>query len=242
MFRKDVLGNLNLTKRLLFLLTGGLTYPNLVVFSKLHIEGAEILAELPRNNVLFVSNHQTYFADMIAIMHTMLSNAHRPGNFIGSPLYLLNPRLDIYYIAAEETMRSGFWPRLLACVGSISVKRTWREAGQDVARQVKLQDYSIIGQALQDGWVVTFPQGTTTPYAPGRRGTSFFIKQYRPIVVPIVLDGFREAFGKKGIRVRKRGMPLNLRFKSPMQIDYENSHDVILDQIMTAIEQKRPVE
>ena len=46
-----------------------------------------------------------------------------------------------------------------------------------------------IKKALDDGWVITFPQGTTTPFKPIRRGTAHIIKTYKPIVVPIVIDG-----------------------------------------------------
>ena len=45
---------------------GMITYPGLVMFNKIRIEGTEHLRKLPRHNVLFVSNHQTYFADVIA--------------------------------------------------------------------------------------------------------------------------------------------------------------------------------
>src|SRR3712207_7977772 len=45
-------------------------------------------------------------------------------------------------------------------VGSVSIKRTFRDAGQDINRKVRIQDVSNIGKALEDGWVITFPQGT----------------------------------------------------------------------------------
>ena len=227
-------------KRLVIVTAGIITYPNIVVLSNPRILGTEILQELPEHNVLFVSNHQTYFSDVIGIVHALANARYKPRERFGSPFYLLRSKLNTYYIAAEETMRSGIWPRLLTYAGSISIKRTWREAGHDVSRQVKLQDYSNIGKALGSGWVITFPQGTTTPYAAGRRGTSFLIKQHRPTVVPIVVDGFREAFGKKGVRVRKRGVKLTIRFKPPMTINYDDSADVILDEVMEAIEQIRP--
>ncbi|MCB0473201.1 MAG: 1-acyl-sn-glycerol-3-phosphate acyltransferase, partial [Flavobacteriaceae bacterium] len=59
-----------------------------------------------------------------------------------------------------------------------------------------------IGKALDDGWVITFPQGTTTPFKPIRRGTAFIIKEYQPIVIPVVIDGFRRSFDKKGLQVK----------------------------------------
>ena len=83
--------------------------------------------------------------------------------------YLWQPKLNMYYIAAKETMKDGIFPRILAYVGSVSIDRTWRSKGEDINRQVKMSDISKIGIALNDGWVITFPQGTTTPLNPLER-------------------------------------------------------------------------
>ena len=96
-------------------------------------------------------------------------------------------------------MKAGLLPRILAYAGSISIERTWRDSGKDVQRQVKMSDIFNIGRALDDGWVITFPQGTTTPFKPLRKGTAHIIKKYKPVVVPIVIDGFRRSFDKKGL-------------------------------------------
>ncbi|MFL2584449.1 MAG: lysophospholipid acyltransferase family protein, partial [Flavobacteriaceae bacterium] len=134
--------------------------------------------------------------------------------------------------------RSGILPRILAYAGSISIERTWREKGKDVKRQVKLGDISKIGTALNDGWVITFPQGTTIPFKPIRRGTAHIIKTYKPIVVPIVIDGFRRSFDKKGIFIKKRGILQSMEIKQPLKIDYENeSIDAIVEKLQFAIEQ-----
>ena len=68
--------------------------------------------------------------------------------------YLWNPKLNLYFIAAKETMTSGLLPRILAYAGSISIERTWRSKGEDINRQVKMSDISKIGIALNDGWVI----------------------------------------------------------------------------------------
>ena len=91
-------------------------------------------------------------------------------------------------------MKAGLLPRIMAYAGAVSIDRTWRSKGQNVNRQVKMSDISNIGKALDDGWLITFPQGTTTPFKPIRRGTAHIIKQHRPIVIPIVIDGFRRSF------------------------------------------------
>ena len=60
--------------------------------------------------------------------------------------YLWNPKLNIYYIAAKETMKAGLLARILAYAGSISIERTWRSKGQEVNRQVKMSDITNIGK------------------------------------------------------------------------------------------------
>ena len=115
--------------------------------------------------------------------------------------YIWHPKLNVYYVAAKETMKSGLLPRLLSYAGSISIERTWREKDKEINRKVKFSDVSNIGKALGDGWVITFPQGTTKPFKPIRKGTAHIIKKYKPIVIPIVIDGFRRSFDKKGIMI-----------------------------------------
>jgi 1-acyl-sn-glycerol-3-phosphate acyltransferase len=101
-----------------------------------------------------------------------------------------------------------------------------------------MSDISNIGVALNDGWVITFPQGTTTPFKPIRKGTAHIIKKYKPIVIPIVIDGFRRSFDKKGIRIKKRNILQSMEIKKPLDIDYETeSVESIVEKIEYAIEQ-----
>ena len=207
-------------------------------FNELQIEGSEILKNLPDKNVLFVSNHQTYFADVVAMFHVFNASLSGRGDSIKNVGYLWNPKLNLYYVAAKETMKSGFLPKILAYAGSISIERTWRANGEDVNRQVKMSDISSIGIALDDGWVITFPQGTTRPWKPIRKGTAHIIKRYKPIVVPIVIDGFRRSFDRKGLRIKKKGILQSMEIKEPLVIDYENeSVNDIIEKIEYAIEQ-----
>jgi 1-acyl-sn-glycerol-3-phosphate acyltransferase len=205
--------------------------------NKTKITGREILDELPEQKVLFVSNHQTYFADVITMLHVFCTVKSKITHNLRNPLYLINPRINTYFVAAEETMKSGIIPKLFAYVGAIHVKRTWRASGQEINREVDTNDTKHIGEALNDGWVITFPQGTTKSFAPGRKGTAHIIKQYQPIVVPVVINGFKRAFDKKGLFIRKRGVKLSVRFKEPLTIDYNADAEVILAQVMDAIEQ-----
>lgn len=207
-------------------------------FNELQIDGSEVIKNLPDNNVLFISNHQTYFADVVAMFHVFNASLSGRDDSIKNIGYLWRPKLNIYYVAAKETMKSGFLPKILAYAGSISIERTWRAAGKDVNRQVKMSDITNIKKALDDGWVITFPQGTTTPFKPIRKGTAHIIKQYQPIVIPIVIDGFRRSFDKKGIRVKKKNILQSMEIKEPLDIDYENETiEQIVEKIEYAIEQ-----
>jgi 1-acyl-sn-glycerol-3-phosphate acyltransferase len=87
--------------------------------------------------------------------------------------------------------------------------------------------------------VITFPQGTTRPFAQGRKGTAYIIKNDKPIVIPVVISGFWRAFDKKGLKFKKKGSLLSVQFKEPMQFTYQESIDEILEKVMDAIEQSK---
>ena len=119
------------------------------------------------------------------------------------------------------------------------MKRTWKKDGNEVRRGLDPGDTRKISTALENNWIITFPQGTTKAFAPGRKGTAFIIKHHKPIVVPVVINGFRMAFDKKGLKLRKKGTLLTVRFKEPMQFSEEESIDHILEKVMDAIEQSK---
>ncbi len=217
---------------------GLITHSRYKGFNKLKIEGSEIIRELPEKNVLFVSNHQTYFADVVAMFHVFNAALSGREDNIKNILYLWKPKLNFYYVAAKETMKKSLLTKVLAYAGSISIERTWRANGQEVNRKVKFSDISNIGIALDDGWVVTFPQGTTKPWKPLRKGTAHIIKKYKPVVVPVVIDGFRRSFDKKGLYIKKKGILQSMIIKQPLEIDYDNeSIDQVIEKLEYAIEQ-----
>jgi len=237
-FKKNSFGHYLILKKWLIRYLGIITHRRYRGFNSLKIEGSDIIKNLPDNNVLFVSNHQTYFADVVAMFHVFNACLTGRTDSIKNVGYIWHPKLNIYYVAAKETMKSSLLSRILAYAGSVSIERTWREKGKEINRKVKFSDISNIGKALDDGWVVTFPQGTTKPFKPIRKGTAHIIKTYKPIVVPVVIDGFRRSFDKKGIMIKKRDILQSMHIKKPLIIDYDNeSVEDIVEKIEYAIEQ-----
>ncbi len=238
LFKKNPFGHILFIKLWIIRILGMLSHRRFKGFNELQIEGSEILRGLPETNVLFVSNHQTYFADVVAMFHVFNASLSGRTDSIKNIGYIWRPKLNLYFVAAKETMKSGLLPKIMAYAGSVSIERTWRAQGKEVNRQVKMSDVSNISKALQDGWLITFPQGTTKPWKPIRRGTAHIIKKNKPIVVPIVIDGFRRSFDKKGLRVKKRGILQSFIIKEPLEIDYENDDvDAIVEKLQYAIEQ-----
>ncbi|MEZ4853715.1 lysophospholipid acyltransferase family protein [Flavobacterium sp.] len=238
LFKKNPFGQILFLKLWLIRIAGLITHKRYRGFNKLQIEGSEIIRNLPPTNVLFISNHQTYFADVVAMFHVFNASLKGRENTLKDVGYLWNPKLNLYYVAAKETMTGGLLPKILAYAGSISVERTWRAKGEDVKREVNPNDTENIKVALDDGWVITFPQGTTRSFKPVRKGTAHIILQHKPIVVPIVIDGFRRSFDRKGIFVKKKGILQSMEIKPPLEIDYENETvDGLVEKIEYAIEQ-----
>src|SRR6218665_1186848 len=236
---RERLKNFKLVRKLVYVVVGLVSYPGLVIVNKLKISGGEHLKNLPKQNVLFVSNHQTYFADVITFLHIFCAVKWRKINRLGLPYYFLNPFTRVNYVAAEQTMNGSWISRLFTLAGALTVKRTWNTEAKEKRTGLDPSDTRKITRALSDNWVITFPQGTTKAFAPGRKGTALIIKQNKPIVIPVVIDGFWRAFNKTGLKLRKRGTLLSVRFKEPLIIDYDARSEDILTQLMDAIEQSK---
>ncbi|AGW86344.1 Phospholipid/Glycerol Acyltransferase [Blattabacterium sp. (Nauphoeta cinerea)] len=235
---RDAFGNLHFIKRFLIFTFGCISYNRYNGFNQLHLEGTEYIKDLPDKKVLFVSNHQTYFADVFAMFHVFCSVKNGFINSIKNPIYLLNPKVNLYYVAEKETMNQGFLTKLFTYSGGITVTRTWIKKKKKLIAPDIVSEINRMGIAINDGWLITFPQGTTQAFAPGRRGIVHVIRKYNPIVVPIVIDGFQKAYDKKGIRIKKKGVLQKMKFKKPIQLDLKkDTTDFIMEKIMDAIEQ-----
>ena len=238
LIKKDIFGRALFLKKRITQIIGLISYRRFNGINNLEISGSHQIKGLPEKNVLFISNHQTYFADAAAIIHVLNASINGQENSIKNILYLLKPKLNLYFIAAKETMSNGFLPRVLAYIGSIPIQRTWRESGKNLKREINSNDIGNINMALNDGWVITFPQGTTTPWRPVRKGTAHIIMNNKPVVIPIVINGFRRSFDKQGLFIKKRGVKQSMRIKAPLKINYkEDTIDNIVEKIERSIEQ-----
>jgi 1-acyl-sn-glycerol-3-phosphate acyltransferase len=118
------LRNINIVRKIVYFIVGIVSYPGLAIINKIKISGTEHIKNLQRSNVLFVSNHQTYFADVIAFLHIFSALKWGKSNRLGIPYYLLNPFTRVNYVAAEETMKGSWISRVFALAGALTVKRT----------------------------------------------------------------------------------------------------------------------
>ena len=88
LLQQDVFGNFLLVKRYLIRIFGIISYRRFRGTNHLQIEGSEIIKNLPDKNVLFVSNHQTYFADVTAMIHVFNASLNGRWNSLKRKSYL----------------------------------------------------------------------------------------------------------------------------------------------------------
>jgi hypothetical protein len=66
------------------------------------------------------------------------------------------------------------------------------------------------------------------------------INDHHPIVIPVVINGFRRAFDKKGLRFKKRNTKITVQFKAPMHFAPDESVESMVERVTQAIEQVAP--
>ena len=95
--KKDVFGQYLFIKKGIIRTMGVLIYPRFNWINKTKISGAEILRELPNENVLFVSNHQTYFADVGLFLQVFHASLAGKPNTIKYPGFLFSKKNNIIH-------------------------------------------------------------------------------------------------------------------------------------------------
>ena len=217
--KKNIFGQTILIKRFIIAIVGLITHRTFRS-KRFQIIGSQHLKNIPEKNVLFVSNHQTYFYDVIAMLHVFNSSAKGKIDTVKKPKYLLSPKTNLYYIASFETMKKSFITKLLTYAGAVLVQRSWRESGVDLNREIRAEDPNNIRLALKDGWVITFPRGTTDNSKPVRKGTAYIIKENNPTIIPIKISGFNEVFQRNGLKVINRKLPFSIEICEPISNDF----------------------
>jgi len=230
--KKNILGQSIFLKRIIIAVVGFITHKSFRS-KNFKIIGSQNLNDLPDNNVLFVSNHQTYFYDVIAMLHVFNSSVRGKIDSVKRPKYLFNPKTNLYFIAAVETMKNSLITKVLAYAGAILIQRSWRDSGESINREVRSEDPNNINLALEDGWVITFPRGTTDKSKPIRKGTAHIIKNNSPTIVPIKLSGFSDVFQRNGLKVLNKKKSFSMEICEPVYGDICNKS---IDEITLELE------
>ena len=230
--KKNIFGQTIFLKRLIIGFVGLITHRTFRS-KRFEIKGSKNLVNLPSTNVLFVSNHQTYFYDVIAMLHVFNSSVKGRIDSVKKPKYLISPKTNLYYIASLETMKKSIITKLLTYAGAVLVQRSWRDSGESVSRDIRSEDPDKIKLALKDGWVITFPRGTTDNSKPIRKGTAHIIKNNDPLIVPVNLIGFKEVFQRNGLKVINRKKFFSIEIMKPLQIDMTKKS---IEEITTELE------
>jgi len=185
----------------------GFTVPYFAILNDVLVEGDEVLKELPRRNVVFLANHQTYFLEAIAFFDLVYVRHQMP---LESPI--------VRFSAAEETMKQNLLTKLMTLAGGVTFKRNFREAGQDVNRAVDLDGVARVEEAIRDGWLLHFPAGTTKKGAPLRGGVTRLLHNTKAVALPLRVEGFRELLLHKQVP-GKLFKQCSLKIYQPLPLD-----------------------
>lgn len=197
--------------------------PYFRLLNRVRAEGDDLLEALPRKNVVFLSNHQTYFTEAMAFFDLVYVRHQMP---------LENPVLR--FSAAEETMRQNLVTSLLTKAGGVTFKRSFRDGGREVNRPADRDGVARVERAISDGWLLHFPAGTTQHRAPLRPGVAQLLHRTKATAVPVRVDGFRDLllhkqmpgklFRRASIRVFP---PLDLEAFYAAPYHKEGGHEVV---------------
>ena len=62
------------------------------------------------------------------------------------------------------------------------------------------------------------------------------IRALKPVVVPVRIDGFSEAFYRKGLKMRKKGTRLTIKYSEPIQFSEGTTVEEIQEFLKNHIE------
>jgi 1-acyl-sn-glycerol-3-phosphate acyltransferase len=158
----------------------GFTIPYFRLLNRVKVTGDAIIDKLPRKNVVFLSNHQTYFMEAMAIFDVV---------YVRHRLPLENPFMC--FSAATETMKHNPLTQLFTKAGGVTFRRSFREGGKDVRRGADFEGIAKVEAAIANGWLLHFPAGTTQKGAPLRPGVAQLLHRTKAVAVPVRVDGFR---------------------------------------------------
>ena len=96
--KRNPFGHILFLKKWLIRIFGLLTHRRFRGFNELRIDGSDIIKNLPDKNVLFVSNHQTYFADVVSMFHVFNASLKGRVDSIKNIGYIWNPKLNLSLI------------------------------------------------------------------------------------------------------------------------------------------------
>jgi 1-acyl-sn-glycerol-3-phosphate acyltransferase len=145
------------------------------------------------------------------------------------------------FSAAEETMRKNLLTAIMKLAGSVTFRRSFRDSGTEVSRPVDLDGVERVKEAIEKGWLLHFPAGTTKPGAPLRAGVSRLLHNTRAVAVPVRVDGFRRLLlhGQLPGKLLKR---CSIRIHEPLDLSEfyaetytKASGERILDQLRDLI-------
>lgn len=185
----------------------GFTVPYFAILNDVQVEGDDVLHGLPRRNVVFLANHQTYFLEAIAFFDLVYVRHQFP---LESPV--------LRFSAAEETMKQNLLTKLMTLAGGVTFRRSFREGGQDVARKVDLEGVARVEEAIRDGWLLHFPAGTTRKGAPLRAAVTRLLHNTQAVALPMRIDGFRELLLHKQVP-GKLFKQCSLKIHPPLPLD-----------------------
>ena len=112
LFKRNPFGHILFIKVWLIRILGVLSHSRFRGFNELQIEGSDVLEIYQIKYYLFPIIK--LILQMFAMFHVFNASLSGRENTIKNVGYIWKPKLNMYYIAAKETMQDGLLPKILA--------------------------------------------------------------------------------------------------------------------------------